>query len=119
MSSPYGSGPVGSLRIGDAERIAAATALGDHFAAGRLDQVEFDQRLAGAYAARIFADLDPLFADLPEPRPAAPVPAAPPMPVRPEWPPPRVDRGPAWRGAWAVPAAVPLPVLLLVTFMLV
>jgi hypothetical protein len=60
------------LRIGDAERVAAATALGDHFAAGRLDQAELDQRLGTAYAARTFGDLEPLFTDLPEPHPVRP-----------------------------------------------
>jgi len=62
------SGP-GGLRIGDAERERAATAIGEHYAAGRLDREEFDDRLTRAYAARTGADLAPLFADLPEPRP--------------------------------------------------
>lgn len=56
-------------RIGDAEREGAATALSEHFAAGRLDRAEFDVRLDAAYAARTAADLQPLFADLPAPSP--------------------------------------------------
>ena len=117
MSTSYESRSAGSLRIGDAERIAAATALGDHFAAGRIDQDELDQRLSTAYAARTFADLEPLFADLPDPRPTRPATAAQapttPAPGTPEaWRAYRNrGRGPAW-GAWVVPA-VPLPVLVL------
>jgi len=52
-------------RIGDAERERAATALSDHFAAGRIDREEFDVRLTAAYEARTAADLEPLFLDLP------------------------------------------------------
>lgn len=54
------------LRIGDAEREAAASALGDHYAAGRITLAEFDQRSSAAYAARTNADLWPLFRDLPD-----------------------------------------------------
>jgi hypothetical protein len=57
------------LRIGDAERERAATALGEHFAAGRLDRTEFDSRLEAAYSARTEADLYRLFVDLPSLRP--------------------------------------------------
>jgi len=58
----------GGERIGDAERERAAEALGEHFAAGRLDRSEFDVRLDAAYEARTAAELQELFADLPEPR---------------------------------------------------
>lgn len=54
-----------NLRVGDAERNAAASALGEHFAAGRLDRSEFDDRLERALRARTGAELDRLFADLP------------------------------------------------------
>jgi Domain of unknown function (DUF1707) len=54
-----------NLRIGDHERDAAAESLSGHFAAGRLDQTEFEERLAAAYAAKTGAELVPLFADLP------------------------------------------------------
>jgi hypothetical protein len=80
----------GQLRVGDAERHEAATALGEHFATGRLDQQEFDDRVQAAYAARTRLDLRRLFVDLPEPAPfraaAAARPAPPPQP-RP-WRPP-------------------------------
>jgi Domain of unknown function (DUF1707) len=62
---------VPSVRIGTAEREAAASALSEHFAAGRLDQDELEERLDRAYAAKTAADLDPLFQDLP--RPGSPV----------------------------------------------
>ena len=58
------------VRIGDAERDAAATSLGDHFAAGRLTREEFDERLEQAWAAKTADELDPLFVDLPRDRAA-------------------------------------------------
>jgi Domain of unknown function (DUF1707) len=58
------------LRIGDAERDAALRELGDHFAAGRIDGTEFDERASAALAARTQPELDVLFADLPRPRQA-------------------------------------------------
>jgi hypothetical protein len=61
--------PDGQLRVGDAERQQAAMALGDHFATGRLDQQEFDDRVQAAYAARTRDELQQLFVDLPEPAP--------------------------------------------------
>jgi ferric-dicitrate binding protein FerR (iron transport regulator) len=74
---------VPSVRIGTAEREAAASALSEHFAAGRLDQDELEERLDRAYAAKTGADLEPLFQDLPWP--ASPVTA------------PEPDRAPAPR----------------------
>jgi hypothetical protein len=58
-------GDVPSVRIGTAEREAAANALSEHFAAGRLDRDELDERLDRAYAAKTGADLELLFQDLP------------------------------------------------------
>jgi hypothetical protein len=72
---------VPALRIGDAERSAAVTRLGDHHAAGRLDTAEFDERAAVAFAARTAQDLEVLFTDLPAPEP-------PPAPLRPHAGPP-------------------------------
>ena len=54
-----------SLRIGNTEREAAARELGEHYAAGRLDAAEYEERTSAAYAARTADDLAPLFADLP------------------------------------------------------
>ena len=58
-------GTDGTVRIGDAERDAAVSALGDHYAAGRLTREEFDERSDQAMQARFHGDLQPLFADLP------------------------------------------------------
>ena len=64
--------PADLLRVGDAERQQAVTALGEHYAAGRLDQAEYDTRIQTAYAARTRVDLQGLFGDLPEPVPFRP-----------------------------------------------
>ncbi|MDR7169492.1 hypothetical protein J2W56_003233 [Nocardia kruczakiae] len=61
-----------SVRVGTAEREQAAAALGDHFAAGRLELDEYDERVSRAYAAKTAADLIVLFGDLPRPQPAPP-----------------------------------------------
>jgi len=66
---PTGPVPDGQLRVGDAERHKAAMALGEHFATGRLDQQEYDDRVQAAYAAHTRTDLQRLFLDLPEPAP--------------------------------------------------
>ena len=55
------------LRVGDAEREAAADTLRTHYLRGRLDGDEFQQRLERCLAAKTYADLDPLFGDLPGP----------------------------------------------------
>jgi hypothetical protein len=60
-----------TLRVGDAEREEAARQLGDHFAAGRLDPEEYDERLEAAFAARTGQDLQVLFRDLPQQRPVS------------------------------------------------
>lgn len=65
------------LRVGDAERQQAVSALGEHFAAGRLDQDEYDTRVQAAYASRTRVDLQVLFGDLPEPAPFRPLTASP------------------------------------------
>jgi hypothetical protein len=67
-------GPDPAFRVGDAERAAACDALAEHFAAGRLDPAELEDRLGRAMAARSQADLGVLFRDL---QPRRPVPAAP------------------------------------------
>src|SRR5260221_10872032 len=63
------------LRIGDAEREAAAAALREHFAQGRLTLEEFQHRLAAVFAAKTDRDLAAIGADLPHV--AAPQPARP------------------------------------------
>jgi hypothetical protein len=90
MSQPFFGQPLavrpaaGPVRIGDAERDQAVSLLGDHFAAGRLNREELDERIDQAIQAKFTTDLRPLFADLPgaaEPpagRPALQFRAAPP-----------------------------------------
>ncbi|SDV03581.1 protein of unknown function [Microlunatus sagamiharensis] len=56
-------------RIGDAERDRAAELLREHMAQGRLSAEEFDERIEAALKAKVATDLDPLFTDLPGPRP--------------------------------------------------
>ncbi len=53
------------IRIGDAERTAAAQELGEHFAQGRLTPDEHQERLDRVMGARTAAELTPVFADLP------------------------------------------------------
>jgi GntR family transcriptional regulator len=54
------------LRVSDAEREAVSSRLAEHFAAGRLDQAELDDRVGRAMTAKTRADLRGLFADLSE-----------------------------------------------------
>jgi Domain of unknown function (DUF1707) len=54
------------LRVSDAERQAVTDRLAEHFADGRLDQAEFDDRVGRAMSAKTRADLNGLFHDLPE-----------------------------------------------------
>jgi hypothetical protein len=61
-----GQGPApADLRVSDAERQAVADQLSKHFAEGRLDQAEFDERLSQAMNAKTYRDLDGLLTDLP------------------------------------------------------
>ncbi|GAA4620157.1 DUF1707 domain-containing protein [Saccharopolyspora hordei] len=71
------------LRIGDPERELAMRLLGEHFADGRLDVTEYDERCRQAAAARYRSELEALFDDLPAPRPerAQPEPPARTSPV--------------------------------------
>jgi len=52
------------LRLSDADRDDAIVRLSEHYAAGRLDKDEFDERSDAVWSARTGADLDPIFADL-------------------------------------------------------
>jgi hypothetical protein len=67
-----------TMRVSDAERQAVVDRLAAHFADGRLDHAEFDERVGQAMNAKTHADLSGLFADLPESAPQA----APPVPRR-------------------------------------
>ncbi|WP_206340103.1 DUF1707 domain-containing protein [Blastococcus litoris] len=73
------------IRVSDADRQAAAQRIGAAWAEGRLDDAEYDRRLAQAFAAVTYGDLAQLFTDLPAPQPAYRPPAAPQWPVA-QWP---------------------------------
>ena len=70
-------------RAGDADRMAVADQLREHYAVGRLSMDEFQARLDAAYAAVTVRDLALVTADLPAPagpvtgRPSLPRPARP------------------------------------------
>ena len=59
------SQPQADLRVSDADRQSVADQLSKHFADGRLDQAEFDERLSQAMNAKTYRDLDGLLTDLP------------------------------------------------------
>ncbi|MFF0381842.1 DUF1707 domain-containing protein [Streptomyces sp. NPDC004286] len=80
-------GPVPDLRASDADRERVAEILRDGLAEGRLDMVEFEERLESAYRARTYGELAPLTRDLP----AAGAPA----------PPVSFTKRPADDGSWA------------------
>jgi hypothetical protein len=71
------------IRVSDAERQAAAERLRAAMGEGRLDLLEYDNRLALAYAAVTYRDLDQLFTDLPAhvARPTVPAVARPQLPA--------------------------------------
>ncbi|MEV6768071.1 DUF1707 domain-containing protein [Nocardia sp. NPDC051030] len=72
-----------TVRAGTAEREQAAAALSKHFADGRLDVGEYDERVGRAYSAKTVGELVELFTDLPQPAPPPSAPmAAGPMPNR-------------------------------------
>jgi hypothetical protein len=75
------------LRVSDAERESAMTALGEHMSAGRLNIDEYGERSAQVTAAKTRGELSALFGDLPAPHPVlgggpqpAPAPVAAPVP---------------------------------------
>jgi hypothetical protein len=63
------------MRVSDAERHVVAELLRTAAGEGRLDLEELDQRLEATYAAKTYADLVPITADLPKQGTVEPVPA--------------------------------------------
>ena len=85
-----------TMRVSDAERAEVADELAQHYADGRLDQAELDERLTRTMSAKTRADLTGITDDLPEAgaRPAARASARPARSravpparrARPQWP---------------------------------
>jgi hypothetical protein len=65
------------MRAADADRQAVADKLRTALDEGRLDLVEYDERLQRAYAAKTYGDLEGLLTDLPVPAVVSPAGAAP------------------------------------------
>jgi hypothetical protein len=61
------------VRAGDDDRARAASLLADHYAHGRLDDSELDERTSRALTAVYTDELNDLFGDLPGARVGAPV----------------------------------------------
>jgi DNA-binding transcriptional ArsR family regulator len=61
----YHEAPEPHVRIGDADRDAAAAALGEHFAQGRLTLDEFHARLGATLTATTYGELSRVTMDLP------------------------------------------------------
>jgi hypothetical protein len=101
------------LRIGDAERESAVVALGEHYAAGRLNKDEFDERTAAALTALTQSALAPLFVDLPAPHAAGPAVSTTSATVRshPSWSPSRTLRRRGWHPIPILPVIVLLVAL--------
>lgn len=55
------------IRASDADRERVAERLREHFAEGRLDSEELDERITTALSAKTYGDLRRVMADLPEP----------------------------------------------------
>jgi Domain of unknown function (DUF1707) len=73
-----------NIRISDADRERVTARLREHYAEGRLNADELDERISATLNAKTFGDLRPIMADLPEPGPLGPQPG----PVPPRFQPP-------------------------------
>jgi hypothetical protein len=62
-----------NLRAGDRDRDAVADLLREQHLAGRIGTDEFQERLDRCYAAKTYAELDQLVADLPHEEPTRPM----------------------------------------------
>lgn len=86
------------LRIGHAERDAAAADLGEHYVAGRLDLDELHERLGAVFTAKTYGQLTRVMADLPRLRRAS----GQPYPAR--------NAQAAWAGVYWPPASFTPPI---------
>ena len=91
--------PARELRASDADRERVAAVLRQAAGEGRIELAELDERLAAAYAARTYADLEPITRDLPV---AGGHPAPPPVLARPAEVPERFGGVPTSSGAFAL-----------------
>ena len=73
---PAASGGRGMMRAADADRDSVVEFLQHAYSEGRLSKDEYDVRMGRALAARTYADLDQLVADLPAARPPMVAPVA-------------------------------------------
>ena len=95
--SPTDGWRADELRLSDSERERASTALGEHFAQGRLDADEHAERHERIWSAKTRGEIPPLFSDLPggsplhpaPPRTPGPTPATPPWVAPTRYPRPR------------------------------
>src|SRR5262252_385173 len=77
---PWGRGPSyrraaptdPNMRVSNADRTEVTDGLSKHYADGRLDEEEFNERLDRAMKAKTRSDLDGVFDDLPEPQGSGP-----------------------------------------------
>jgi hypothetical protein len=84
-----------NMRASHADRDAMAEVLREHYAAGRLDAQEFEERIERCLTAKHLGELDDLLIDLPrEPAPESPRGPA------------RYGYGPGWGPAFIVPLVV-------------
>jgi hypothetical protein len=100
------------IRVSDAERNSVAELLGQHYADGRLDQAEFDERISRTMSAKNRGDLTGLFDDLPETGPNGAGPAGPGGPADQAAP----YRGPRRRGGIVRPLLLLLLVFICANF---
>ena len=70
----------GSMRVSDVERAEVSNLLCRHYADGRLDEAEFQERANAAAGAKTRDDLGPLLADLPS-LDVPPPTSTPPVPI--------------------------------------
>jgi hypothetical protein len=107
------SGP--DLRIGDADREAAAATLREHYAQGRLTLEEFNQRLDAVFTSTMQSQLNHITRDLPHvPQPSASLPAAAPGASR-----ERAREDYQWRGARPRLGLFPVIIAALATWLLI
>jgi hypothetical protein len=93
------------IRVSDADRERVTARLRDHYAEGRLTEIELDERVSAALSAKTFGDLRQLMVDLPGPAPVSP--QQPPQQPRPQW------GGPPWVMYRRGPRLLPVVLLVL------